>query len=199
MDMNSLKPNSNKYKAEKKSHELEKVVTGDVKIKKRSGGRKILDLFIEEDGGTIKEYLVFDILVPKIKDVLVDVAQSAVEMLFYGRSKRSDGRKGGNKTYVSYDNYSRSNRSFSPSRRSIYAFDDIVVESRGEAERVLDILNDMIDQYGEATVADFYELVGVTGNGYTDRSYGWKSLKGAYASKVREGYLFNMPKCVELD
>ena len=57
----------------------------------------------------------------------------------------------------------------------------------------------MIDQYGEATVADFYELVGVTGNGYTDRSYGWKDLKQAYISRVREGFLFNLPRCIELD
>ena len=198
MDLESLKPNSNKYKKDKESHQLEKVVTTPVKVKKRTGGRKILDLFIEEDHQSVRDYLIFDLLVPAIKDTLVDVIQRTSEMLFYGRVRGSNNRKSSGGTYVSYNNYSSSKKPI-PARRSVYSFDDIVVESRGEAERVLDILLDQINEYGEATVADFYELVGVTGNGYTDRSYGWKDLRSAYISKVREGWLFNMPKCVELD
>ena len=198
MDLQSLKPNSNQYKKTKESHELEKVVTGDVKIKKKSGGRKLLDLFIEEDRQSVRDYLIFDLLVPAIKDTLVDVIQRTSEMLFYGRVRGSNARKSPGGSYVSYNNYSSPQKAIL-TKRSIYSFDDIVVESRGEAERVLELLSDMIEQYGEATVADFYELVGVTGNGYTDRSYGWKDLRGAYVSKVREGWLFNFPKCVELD
>lgn len=119
-------------------------------------------------------------------------------MLFYGRVRGSNARKGSGGTYVSYNSYSSAKKPIL-SRRSVYNFDDIVVESRGEAERVLDVLLAQIEDYGEATIADFYELVGVTGNGYTDRSYGWKDLRSAYISKVRDGWLFNMPRCVELD
>ena len=198
MDLQSLKPNSNKYKKDKESHQLEKVVSGNVKVRKRSSGRKILDLFIEEDSSSIKDYLIFDILIPKIKDVLADIMHGTTDMLFYGRVRGSNARKASGTTYVSYNSYSSPKKAIS-ARRSVYTFDDIVVESRGEAERVLDILQQTINDYGEATVADFYELVGVTGNGYTDRSYGWKDLSGAYVSKVREGWLFNMPRCSELD
>ena len=198
MDLSTLKPNSNKYKKDRESHQLEKVVTGDVKTKKRSRGKKLLDLFIEEDKDQVRDYLIFDLLVPAIKDTLVDVIQRTTEMLFYGRVRGSNARKGGGGSYVSYNNYSSPKKPISV-KRSVYSFDDIVVESRGEAERVLDILRDQIKEYGEATVADFFELVGVSGNGYTDRSYGWTNLDRAYITKVREGWLFIFPKCEELE
>ena len=198
MDLNSLKPNSKSYKKDREDKHLEKVITGNTKVKKRSSGKKILDLFIEEDRESVRDYLIFDLLVPAIKDTLVDVIQRTSEMLFYGRVRGSNARKGGGGSYVSYNNYSSAKKPIS-ARRSVYSFDDIIVESRGEAEKVLDILLSQIEEYGEVTVADFFELVGVSGNGYTDRSYGWKDLRGAYVSKVREGWLFNMPRCVELD
>ena len=75
MDLETLKPNSNKYKREKESKNLAKVVTGDVKVKKKSKGRRILDLFIEEDGVNVREYLIFELLIPAIKDTLVDIIQ----------------------------------------------------------------------------------------------------------------------------
>ena len=185
----------NKYKPEEKK--VEKAITGTAKVRKRSKGRKFLDLFINEDAGNVGEYLLLDIIVPAVKDTMVDLIGRSAEMMFYGRTKD---RSKQNSTYVSYNSYSNKNRRSSVARsRSVYSFDDIIVEDRFEAERVLDLLNEMIDKYGEATVADFYELVGVSGNGYTDRSFGWKDLRQAYVTRVREGYLFNLPRCIELD
>lgn len=182
----------NKYAKPKDEKALEKVVTGDVKVKKRSKGRKFIDLFINEDGADIKEYLLLEVFVPAVKDTILDL----MNMIFYGRTRGS--KKGS--TYVSYNSYSdRNRRPTGRVSRSSYTFDDITVESRGEAEKVLDVLNEMIDRYGEATVADFYDLVGVTGNGYTDRSYGWRDLRQASIQRTRDGYLFLLPRCVELD
>lgn len=182
-----------KYTKPKDEKALEKVVTGDVKVKKRSKGRKFIDLFINEDGADIKDYLLLEVFVPAVKDTILDL----MNMIFYGRTRGSSKR---GSTYVSYNSYSDGRRR--PTGRPVrngYSFDDIVVESRGEAEKVLDVLNEMIDRYGEATVADFYDLVGVTGNGYTDRSYGWKDLRNAYIQRTREGYLFQLPRAMELD
>ena len=189
-----MEPLQNKYAKPNEEKSLEKIVSGEVKVKKRSKGKKILDLFINEDGADIKEYLIFEVLVPAVKDTILDL----MNMIFYGRAR---GRKNNGNTYVSYNSYS-SGSGRRPSGRPIrsgYSFDDIVVDSRGEAEKVLDVLNEMIDRYGEATVADFYDLVGVTGNGYTDRSYGWKDLRQASVQRTREGYLFIMPRCQELN
>ena len=183
----------NKYTKPTEDRQLEKVISGDVKRKKRSKGRKFIDLFINEDSSDIGDYLLLEVFVPAVKDTILDL----MNMIFYGRARGSSKRSS---TYVSYNSYS-DNRRRPTGRavRSIYSFDDIVVESRGEAEKVLDVLNEMIDRYGEATVADFYELVGVSTNGYTDRSYGWKDLRNAYIQRTREGYLFQLPRCIELD
>ncbi len=183
----------NKYVKTGEEKSLEKVVTGEVKVKKRSRGRKFIDLFINEDGADIKEYLLLEVFVPAVKDTILDL----MNMIFYGRARGSS-KKGS--TYVSYNSYSdRTRRPTGRAVRGGYSFDDIEVESRGEAEKVLDVLNEMIDRYGEATVADFYELVGVSGNGYTDRTYGWKDLTMASIRRTRTGYLFDMPRCRELD
>lgn len=171
---------------------------GKGKVKKKSVFKKVFSVFVNEDVGSIKEYLVYDLLIPAIRDTIFNSITRSSEMLFYGKVRGN--KPNGAPTYVSYNSYSNKPNNGSGKRvRSVYSFDDIVMENRGEAEEVLDILNEMIDKYGEATVADFYELAGVSGNGYTDRSFGWKDLHHAYVQRVRDGYLFNMPRCIELD
>lgn len=177
----------------KEERRLDKVVTGEVKVKKRSKGRKLVDLFFNEDWGDIRDYVIFEKAIPDVKNVILDI----MEMIFFGSAKRRTARRDG--TYVSYNSYSSGRRVERKPQRTVYSFDDIIIDSRGEAEQILDILSEMIDRYGEATVAEFYDLVGITRNGYTDRSYGWKDLRGANIRHTRDGYLFEMPRVVELD
>ena len=74
--------------------------------------------------------------------------------------------------------------------RSRHNFDDIILDSRGEAEEVLSHLVDLVDDYGMASVADLYDLVGITSN-FTDNKYGWTNLSSASVSRVRDGYLID--------
>lgn len=69
---------------------------------------------------------------------------------------------------------------------------DVVFESRGEAERVLDILNDYIHLYGFCTVNDYYETCGL----HVDYAYsncGWLNLKSAKVVRVKDGYTIRFP------
>ena len=77
-------------------------------------------------------------------------------------------------------------------------FQDLIFESRGEAEEVLTNLLDLIADYGVASVADLYDLVGITGP-FTDNKYGWTDLRTASVSRTREGYIINLPKAVAID
>lgn len=182
----------NKYAKVKDEKTIEKVVTGEVKIKKRSKGRKFMDLFINEDGADIKEYLISEVLIPGVKDTILDL----MNMLFYGRP-RSKNKTGG--TYVSYNSFSGGGQKQRRPVRAGYIFDDVIVETKDEAKDALAMLNEIIDRYGEASVGDFYEIVGITSNGYTDRQYGWRDIRDAYIRGTREGYLIHLPRCVELD
>lgn len=67
------------------------------------------------------------------------------------------------------------------------------MESRPEAETVLDNLYDILNKYDVVSVSDLYELVGITPQ-HTDQKWGWTTLQGAGVSRMRDGYLLNLPE-----
>lgn len=197
------KPNSVKYKTEHKEapadKKVEKVVTGNV-IKKKNGVRKFTDIFISEDFANVKSYVLMDVLVPAVKKAISDIVTDGIDMILYGGTGRS--RKCGNNTsYVSYRSYSdrRDDRRKEPAvSRSGYSYDDIILNTRAEAEEVMLQMTELLDRYGIVSVADLYDLVGVTGN-YTDNHYGWTQLRSAEVIHVRDGYLLKLPRAILID
>ena len=81
--------------------------------------------------------------------------------------------------------------------RGVYDYDDIILETRGEAEAVIDRLCEAIEVYGQASVGDLNDLVGRTGN-YTDNDYGWVNLRNAEAIRTRDGYVLKLPRAYPL-
>lgn len=196
-----------KETTEKEERRVEKVISGHVVKRKKSLGKKFFETFIGEDIDTVSSYIIHDVLVPAAKSTISDMVQSGIEMLLFGEKKGSRTRRDGGRSYVSYNSYSSSyrrddrrddRRDVSSRNRARHNFDEIVLDSRGEAEEVLSCLVDLVIDYGEATVADLYDLVGVTGN-FTDNKYGWRDLSSASVSRVRDGYLLNLPKVKLLD
>lgn len=193
------KPNSHKYKAEQKEKErekrAEKVVSGNVKTKKKSSGRKIADSFIGDDAGNIGNYILNDVLIPSVKKAVVDIVTDGIAMLL-GTDKKKG--RSGSSTYVSYRSYSddRDDR-YRSSRTRSYSFDDIIFESRGEAEEVLDRMDELIDTYRAVSVADMYDLAGLSCD-YTDNKYGWTSLRSADIVRVSGGYMIKLPRATAL-
>ena len=74
----------------------------------------------------------------------------------------------------------------------------LLLESRGEAEDVLERMDELIATYQVVSVADFYDLVGVSGN-YTDNKYGWTDIRNASVIRVRDGYMIKLPKALPLN
>lgn len=207
--MENYKPNSHKYKEENKNSlndetlrerpKVEKVVTGKVRTKKKSHVTKFADIFISEDAASVKSYVFMDVLVPAIKKAISDIVTDGIDIILYGGTGHTKKRSSGsNATYVAYRNYSDRDRRDDRRRdegyrRNRYNFDDLVLESRGEAEDVLDRMDELLDQYSQVTVADLYDLVGITGE-YTDNKYGWTSLNTARVEPVRGGgYVLRLP------
>lgn len=81
--------------------------------------------------------------------------------------------------------------------RETHDFDEILLETRAEAEEVLAKLGDMINRYDSVSLSDLYQLVGLTPT-YTDEKWGWTNLEEASYSRVRNGgqpvYLLNLPR-----
>lgn len=203
--MEEYKPNSNRFKEEQKSKEVEKrvdkpVVTGKVVTKKQSKLRKFTDEFISEDAKNVKSYVFGEVLIPAIKKAISDIVTDGIDIILYGESRKGGKRSASDR--VSYRNYYdrdyRSGRTDRAVTTSGYSYDDIVLASRGEAQDVLDRMDELMDAYGLVRVADLYDLVGITGN-YTDNKYGWTNIRNADIVRVRDGYMIKMPRAVPID
>lgn len=196
-DQNNL-PNGYLEKAEEKK--TDKVIEGNVVQKKKSTTDKLLSTFIVQDLRTVRTSILNDIIIPGIKDAISKTVSNGIDMLLYGDTRDvSKNNTGG--TYVSYASYygkgktsAINNRNRVIDRRDL---DDYIL-SRSDAERVLGTLEDIIDKYGQASVADYYDTLGETSN-FTDYKYGWTSLRGARIVRKGNGYSLDLPRAILLD
>lgn len=202
--MNDMEYKSNSYKSKIEQTEVpkiekqrpEKVVTGKVTTKKNDM-RKLADVFISEDIKNVKDYLIMDVLVPTIKKTIVDIVTDSVSMIF-GMNPRKGGQSSSKISYNKYYDRNDDSRNMSTNRNTRYSYDDIAIDSRQEAEEVLSRMDELISTYGEVSVADLYDLVGVTCE-FTDNNYGWLNVRNAKVVRLRDGkYMIDLPKAIAL-
>lgn len=188
---NSLKSKDGNNQEQKKK-EVKKVVKGKVQQKKKSELNKIANSIISEECRSIKEYAIYEVVVPVIKDTISQLIKGSIDMLFYGEvrgSGSSSRRSGSNASRVSYSSYYDDRRTDrrDDRRPTRYSYDDVTFDYREDANEVLDRMDEIVEQYGVVTVADLFDLVGMTGNGYTDQNYGWTSTRSAEVIRTRDG------------
>lgn len=183
--------------AEKK---IEKVITGTVKSKKKNEIQKLTDVFISEDVGNVKSYILMDVLVPAIKKAISDIVTNGIDMILYGEIGHTKKNSTASKvSYRSYYDKANDRRDYNSSKtRTGYSYDDIILDNRGEAEDVLSRMDELVAAYGLVSVADLYDLVGITGN-YTDNKYGWTDIRSASVIRVHDGYMLKLPKALPLN
>lgn len=70
---------------------------------------------------------------------------------------------------------------------------EVIFDSRKSAEEVLYQMDQILQTYELVTVADFYDLSGITPS-FFDTRYGWTNLKTAEVVRLRAGYIINLPK-----
>lgn len=192
--------NSHRSKTSEKERNSKKVISGNVVTRKKSLGKKIGETFLGDDTKSVGQYILYDVLIPAAKSTISDMVTGGIEMLLFGES-RSSGRSRRSRTYSNYSSYYSGERERKPTiyhSRSRHSFDDIILETREDAEEILTSLVDYIEDYGQATVSDLYDFLGKTGD-FTDNKWGWDNLRTASVSRVREGYLLNLPKPIPLD
>lgn len=200
--MTDYKPNSHRFKEEQKDSppeerkKVEKVVKGTVKTKKKSEISKLADVFISEDIKNVRSYIFMDVLVPAIKDAIEDIVTKGIRMILRGGTDTRYKSGADRISYVKYSDKRDDRGPIDSSRtRTGYNYDDIILESRGEAEEVLTRMDELIETYGMVSVADLYDLVGKTCN-YTDNKYGWTNVRNAEPVRVRDGYMLKLPKAL---
>lgn len=182
------------------------VVKGNVRIKKEPISRKFSNVFLSDSVDNVKSYVIFDVIVPAIKNLIVDMITNGTEMLVNGRSVGRSASRRSSSDREQYSRISRGNnigRSEGPVRgtpRNRYGYNDIIFDSRGDAREVLDCMFDILDRFKMVSVADYYELAHAEEcETYTDRKYGWFNLDNAEITRDRDGYRILLPKTELLD
>ncbi len=180
---------------------MRKVVQGKAVTRKPSLAKKFSDTFIAEDISDVMSYLFFDVLVPAVKDTIVNFVVNGINAVIYGDTRPRQSRFNqpyGNRPYTSYSSYSRPSTrpegSFSRRGEIRYSQEkEPIVESRYDADLVLEELNNCICEYDQATVGDLYDLLGFDSD-HTDYKWGWSDLSGATVRKVPGGWLIDLPR-----
>lgn len=195
----SAREKSTATAAGKTEKKLDKVVTGAAKTKKKSEARRFLNIFAPDDAENVKSSILSDVIVPGVKAAIADVT-SIVLFGDTGRigSRKSDGSRIAYQKY--YDDRRDDRREYGRPRAAVgFEYDDIIFETRGDADLVLDQLESAIAKYEVASVADLYDLAGVTCRNYTANRYGWSDIQSAKVVRTSEGYVIRLPRAVQIN
>ncbi len=180
-----------------------KVVTGAVVVKKKSLGQKFKDVFIEADFRGVTRYVVSEVLLPAARNMIVDASQKGIERMIYGPDapRRSDrfgnapGRAQFGGSPLFRTDYRHPTTRPPMQRSSAYSRpgrNDFIHETREDAEIVLQHLFDIVERYGETSVADLHELMGLPISN-TDQKWGWTNLAGANVRPDYGGFIVDLP------
>lgn len=194
-----------KEEAVAKVTKKQKAIRGTAVIRKKPLTKRLAELFGAESGQNIFDYLVGDILIPAAKNTLSDFVSEGVDMALgidtrrrrrdprdrygrvdYGSSYRSDRDRDRDRRR---DGRDRDRRDYTPS-----TYEDIVFETRADANRAIESLCDVIESYGQASIGDLFDAAGISGGDYTDRRWGWTNISSARITPVRGGYVLDLPK-----
>lgn len=179
------------------------------KIRKEGLLKKFGRYILEDTIETAKEHTIKEILIPGIRNLLFDTFNEMVATMLFGDDaprptagyRSATGRKVGHTSYDKYydDKQSRRGNPKTAAYREMPRDpDDIILPSRAAVYNVLDEVDSIIRKYGQASIAQFYDAAGITGE-WTDNRYGWENLNGVKISKVRDGYMIIMPPTIVLD
>lgn len=184
----------------------EKAIKGKATIRKKPLGKRIIEVLgIEPGSGQgIIDYLMNDILIPAAKNTLSDFVSEGVDMALgidtrrrrrdprdrygrvdYGAPYRGDRRD---------DRRRDDRRSDRESVRTPTSYEDIVFETRADANRAIESMFDIIDNYGQASIGDLFDAAGISGGDYTDRRWGWYNISSARVTPVHGGYVIDLPR-----
>lgn len=203
--LEQLPSNSDKIKNKEEKHEeikLDKVVTGNVTVKKRGFFKRFKKSMVSEDAENVGGYVIQDIIIPTVKDLIFDAARGALEMILWGNTSGRRGRKGNvpynslneKSTYQYNGRTNVSSREEKRSRRNYNYFDisEMVFDRRSDAEDVLYQLRMVLEEYPSVSVANFYDVLDMSAP-YTAENYGWTDLKDADVRKCKGGYYLDVP------
>jgi len=204
MDLNQYRGNSNASKQNDIPEREPMQVVANGKKVPQSAGRRFLSEFIADDIHTIKDYILWDVLLPAVKNAISDTVTNGIDMLLFGQTRTRGGNTvkritpysslysnnvSGNRV-VKYNETAQDRR---PRSLGGYSYQEVVLATRPEAEDVLAQMRLYLDRYGVVSVGDLYGAVGEIPD-MIDNKWGWSDLSGACVQRCSDGFILRMPR-----
>jgi hypothetical protein len=183
-------------------------VRGKVIQRKKTLTQSIAETLVGNGTNSVGGYIVNDVLIPALKNLISDAVTSGIEMVLYGETSGRKSRGGGrdrDKTVINYSGFSRRDRDDDrrerrrPTYHGKFDLDEIYFKDHVDAEEVLDELCDRLEEYEEVSVADYFELAGIDGVTHAHYKWGWTDLKRARNTHTRHGWAIILPEPEPLD
>lgn len=196
--MEEYRSNSNKLK-EKEALPEKKVTAAVTSAKKveESKLRKIKKAIIADDAQHISSYILFDVMIPNIKKAISETITRGVDMILYGGTKSSSNSNVSRVSYRTAYSSASCNNISTPSRNA-FDYEQILFETRGDAEAVLSAMDDILSTYPTVSVGDLYDLADISTDNYMVNKYGWSDISRAEVVRSRDGYVIKLPKAMPI-
>ena len=182
------------------------VINGKVRVANKSLWRKIGETFAAGNLKDAKNYVISDVIVPSILDMIYDGITRGASKLIYGDNapKRDKNRRFG--SGINYNSYSRSdNDSIITIKRKkespvsdIYDYNELELESNADAKDLLDSMYEFLEEHDVISVGDMYAMARYEGGDYTDHNWGWDDLRGSAIVRGDHGWILKLPRVKNL-
>lgn len=212
LNLSEIPSNSNKNKNEQETEvktppkNITPSVTEGVTLKKKGFFSNFKKSMIAEDAATVGSYIVDEVIVPTLKELIYNIVAGTLESCMWGttRGRRSSGHilKGKGKvdyTQFQYDSIGGKARR-DPVHDSVkriggFDFDAIVFDDRATAKKVLDDMIFFIEEYDRVTVNDLFDMCNKSKFvPPTATHYGWTDLRGVQPKMIRGGkFILDLP------
>lgn len=169
------------------------VSVAKARVKRESTAKKVVGEIIREDARSVGETVLWDVIIPTVKNLISDTVTRGIESMLYGGDSRPRSRS----SHSDYSGYSRpkdrrdrpaERRSTRSARHAEPERNEIIFDTRSDANDVIDRMSDLIDQYGQVSLADLNALIGASSN-FIDDNWGWTDMGSFDVRQVRDGFM----------
>ena len=182
-----------------------KVVKGKVVVEQKSGFMGFVGSMIKDNFHDVKDHFIYDVMIPNINRGIKDSIDIAFGM--EPSSRRNSSRR---RERISYSSYydeqadrryrKRGDREYRSDSSSSYEYENVKIESKGEADDVLEAMADRMQDGddGWCTVADLCDMLEITPSS-TAKYFGWDSMDRMRVERRFDGwYKLSLPRPIRI-
>ena len=179
------------------------VVKGTVSKSKKSLFGKIAETFTIGNMRDARNYIITDVVVPGFLDILYEGITRGASKLIYGdKGSPRERRKSRGIDYSGITRYSdgEAYRSLNRKREressitTVYDYNEVKLETRADAEKLKDAMEEYLETHDFITVANMYAMADFDGGEYTDNNWAWEDLRGTTIERYGDGWILSLPR-----